>query len=218
MRAHENAFDLKSGMKNALKTHRFNPLTQHRMFSADFHSTIEREETPQANRLADYIASRMRPSCYLDFGCSSGIYLRAIKQRLPEIHSAGFEFSEAAIQNSVCSDIQQTDLTLPLNLEKREGTLGLCLEVLEHISDDHWRQVIENITKLSDVIIFSAAVPGQGGVGHINCRPKIDWIRRFHSLGWVVDYDRTRDIVNYMKSGYHMGWFVNNAVVFVPAA
>ena len=186
------------------------------MYSADFHSAIEKEETPQANRLAEYIATNLRPQCYLDFGCSSGIYLRAIKQRLPDIYSAGFEFSEDAITRSVCGDIYQTDLTLPVRMEKRKETLGICLEVLEHISDEHWRPVLENITKLSDVILFSAAVPVQGGVGHINCRPKIDWIRRFHSLGWVVDYDQTRSIINYMKSGYHMGWFANNAFILVP--
>jgi hypothetical protein len=86
---------------------------------------------------------------------------------LPDISSYGFEFSEAAINNSLTSDIRHADLTVPLTVEKNENTMGLCLEVLEHIPDENWRPVLENIAKLSDIILFSAAVPGQGGVGHI---------------------------------------------------
>ena len=88
--------------------------------------------------------------------------------------------------------------------------------MLEYIEDVHWKPVLENITNNSDKVIFSAAVPGQGGIGHINCRPKIDWIKRFHQLGWVVDLDATNHLLSYMRQGYHMGWFVNNAMVLIP--
>lgn len=187
------------------------------LYSSTFHSKIQSEETPQAERIAEYIKQYIKPSCYLDFGCSTGIYLRAIKSKLPDISSYGFEFSNSAIEHAVTSDIIQADLSIPLSIEKKPDTLGLCLEVLEHIPDEYWRQVLENIATLSDKIIFSAAVPGQGGVGHINCRPKIDWIRRFHLLGWIVDYDATRHFLKYMQGGYHMGWLANNAVIFIKA-
>jgi hypothetical protein len=187
------------------------------LYTLEFHSKIEEEETPQAERLAGFIASNIRPSKYYDFGCSTGIYLRSVKRALPDISATGFEFSEAAIARAVCSNIYQADLTAPLACVKTPNTLGLCLEVLEHISDSKWHPVLENMTRLSDIIIFSAAVPGQGGTGHINCRPKIDWIRRFHSLGWVVDYDKTRAMQRHMQAGYHMGWFANNAIILVPA-
>jgi hypothetical protein len=104
-----------------------------------------------------------------------------------------------------------------LKLEKKENTLGLCLEVLEHIDDTHWKQVLENITNLCDTVIFSAALPNQGGTGHINCHYKIDWIRRFHSLGWVVDHDATTRLLEFIKSGYHLGWFYTNVVIFVKS-
>jgi hypothetical protein len=93
----------------------------------------------------------------------------------------------------------------------------LCLEVLEHIEDKYWKDVLLNITKLSDKIIFSAAHPGQGGTGHINCRPKLDWIKRFHQLGWVVDHDSTTHFLNFITSGYHMGWLRMNVFILVKA-
>jgi len=185
------------------------------LYTRDFHKSIENDEYPQAVRLSEYIASYMKPEKFFDFGCSTGLYLREIKSILPDIESKGFEFSPDAVESALCTDVTQCDLTLDLNLEKTDNTLGLCLEVLEHIDDQHWLPVLKNMTKLCDTIIFSAAIPGQGGVGHINCRPKIDWVKRFHSLGWVVDVDKTVHIINVMKSGYHMGWFTNNVVILV---
>lgn len=185
------------------------------MYNYDFHKTIEHEELPQAQRLAEYIATVVKPNVFLDFGCSSGLYLREIKHRLPSIPSFGFEFAEDAVKNALCADVIQCDLTVPLILEKKDHTVGICLEVLEHIHEDHWKPVLTNITNLCDRIIFSAAVPGQGGTGHINCRNKIDWIRRFHSFGFVVDLDATKHLITYIKAVDHMGWFVMNVMVLV---
>jgi hypothetical protein len=168
-------------------------------------------------RLADYIAIHLRPAAFLDFGCSSGLYLHEVKKRMPYVAAQGFEFSEEAIRFALCPDIVQCDLTKPLELVRKPDTLGLCLEVLEHIDDAHWSTVLQNIARYCDRLIFSAAVPGQGGTGHINCRPKIDWIRRFHTVGWVVDVDATRHMQEVMRNGYHMGWFAWNAMVLVPA-
>jgi len=187
------------------------------MYSRDFHTSIENDEYPQAIRLAEYISTFSKPDCFIDFGCSTGLYLREIKNKIPDIDSFGFEFSKDAVDNGLCNDIVLFDLTMPLQINKKPNTLGLCLEVLEHIDDKYWKEVLLNITNFSDKIIFSAAIPGQGGVGHINCRIKLDWIRRFHELGWIIDLDATKHLLTYMQGGYHMGWFAFNAMVLVKA-
>jgi hypothetical protein len=183
------------------------------MYTRDFHKSIENDEYPQAVRLGEYISTFLKPSVFLDFGCSTGLYLREVQLKLPNIPTTGFEFSQEAVDAALCKNILKVDLTQSLEIKKRPNTVGLCLEVLEHIEDIHWKTVLENMTKSCDFIIFSAAVPGQGGTGHINCRLKIDWIKRFHELGWVVDLDYTKHLLNYMQQGYHMGWFTNNAMI-----
>jgi hypothetical protein len=186
------------------------------MYNRDFHRSIENDEYPQAVRIGEYISRHLKPSAFLDFGCSTGLYLREVQMRMPEIPSVGFEFSQEAVDAALCKNVYKTDLTEPVEIKKIPNTLGLCLEVLEHIEDKHWKQVLQNMTKSCDKIVFSAAVPGQGGTGHINCRLKIDWIRRFHELGWVVDLDATTHFLNFMRQGYHMGWLNNNAMVLIP--
>ena len=187
------------------------------IYNSKFHKDIQSDEYPQAVRLAEYIKTHICPKKFIDFGCSTGLYLLEIKKQIPQIDSIGYEFSKDAISCALCTDIIEFDLTNSINLEKKENTLGLCLEVLEHIDDKDWKPVLENISKLCDKIIFSAAHIGQGGTGHINCRNKIDWIRRFNSLGWVVCLDSSTHLLDYMKKGYHMGWFRMNVMVLVRA-
>ena len=186
------------------------------MYDREFHKTIENDEYPQAVRVGEYISMFLKPASFIDFGCSTGLYLREVQMKLPNISAIGFEFSQDAVDSALCKNVYKVDLTESVQIEKIQNTLGLCLEVLEHIEDIHWKEVLTNMTNSCDKLIFSAAVPGQGGVGHINCRPKIDWIKRFHSLGWVVDLDATKHLLHYMQQGYHMGWFNNNAMVLIP--
>lgn len=189
-------------------------------YSEAFHKSIESDEIPQAVRLADYINSQIRPTTFIDFGCSTGIYVKEVQVRCSDVNAYGFDNSAYAVENAICKNIQKVDLTIPNwnTLSRCENTLGLCLEVLEHIDDSLSTNVLKNILGHCDKLIFSAAVPGQGGVGHINCRPKIDWIKRFHELGWVVDLDATRHLIKYMQGCYHMGWFTNNAMILIPYA
>lgn len=186
------------------------------MYNIEFHKSIENDELPQANRIAHYVKLFYSPNTFVDFGCSTGIYLKEVQDNCPGTDTYGLEFSEDAVKNAVCPNVIQHDLTQPIKLNRRNMTLGLCLEVLEHIDDEQSKPVLENIVSNCDRLIFSAAHPGQGGTGHINCRPKIDWIKRFHELGWVVDLDATMHLLNYMKQGYHMGWFAMNAMVLIP--
>jgi hypothetical protein len=187
------------------------------MYGRDFHKSIENLEQPQAAKLAEFIRVKYNPSVFIDFGASSGLYLREIKKVMPDIESVGYEFSKEAVDNALCPDLILADLTFPLERNKKDNTVGICLEVLEHISEDNWRPVLQNISKLCDVIFFSAASPGQDGLGHINCRWKIDWIRRFNDLGWVVDLDQSRNVIRDMETTIHMGWFTNNAMVLVKS-
>ena len=75
------------------------------MYSRDFHTSIENDEYPQAIRLAEYISTFSKPDCFIDFGCSTGLYLREIKNKIPDIDSIGFEFSKDAVDHGLCNDI-----------------------------------------------------------------------------------------------------------------
>lgn len=75
------------------------------------------------------------------------------------------------------------DLTTPLDLGRRFD-LVTCLEVAEHLPSDASETLVDSLCRHADVIVFSAAVPGQGGTGHINERRASFWAALFGTHGY----------------------------------
>jgi hypothetical protein len=79
---------------------------------------------------------------------------------------------------------QATDLSgnLP-NLRRYD--LALCLECAEHLPISQSKKLIEWLTKTASLVVFSAAIPGQGGKGHVNEQPHSFWTNYFEEYGYV---------------------------------
>jgi SAM-dependent methyltransferase len=149
----------------------------------------------------------------LDVGCGPGIYVQALRDL--GIHADGVDIDPRCPfdQVDVFSD---TFLGKYCPDGRHKYDLCLCLEVAEHLPADKADMFIQRLVKTAPMVLFSAAVPGQGGHGHINCQPKDYWIEKFGRENYVLDETMTSSVVEFMRSGYHMGWFVNNAMVFRP--
>ncbi len=169
---------------------------------------IEAEEGPFAKRLAEWIDSMYEPMEVLDVGCGPGIYVDALVEQ-----------GIAAVGIDIDPRIKNKDYIVQESLfdTKRSSELVLCLEVAEHIdpklSDDIVSSIVGTI-RPGGTLIWSAAHPGQGGIGHINCQPKEYWEDLFLSSGLVRNLTEEEVMVNHIKSGYHMGWFIQNGMIF----
>ena len=62
--------------------------------------------------------------------------------------------------------------------------LALCVEVAEHLSEPAGSRLVKLLTSVADVIVFSAAVPGQGGEGHITEQWPQYWQSLFAAEGY----------------------------------
>jgi hypothetical protein len=100
---------------------------------------------------------------------------------------------------------------------KRTAEVVTCYEVLEHIDPAYADQEVDALydaIESGGTMIFTAAQPGQGGVGHINCRKRDYWLKKFVAKGLIYHPGLTEDLINFERKGIHMGWFVNNVMVF----
>lgn len=70
---------------------------------------------------------------------------------------------------------------------KKTFDLCLCLEVAEHLSESVADNLIKWICSLSDNVLFSAAIPNQGGTGHINEQWQEYWAEKFYSNGFGAE-------------------------------
>ena len=83
------------------------------------------------------------------------------------------EFFEADLENeSITNDGRRFDL-------------AVSLEVAEHLSAKRAPTFIHDLTSLSDVVFFSAAVPLQGGTNHINEQWQSYWAKFFADENYV---------------------------------
>jgi hypothetical protein len=67
----------------------------------------------------------------------------------------------------------------------RAYDLALSLEVAEHLPHEAGPQLVRYLTQAAPQVLFSAAVPGQGGVGHINEHWLSYWAGLFKEHGYL---------------------------------
>ncbi len=184
------------------------------MYDTDYYKQINEEEAEQAGRLADLLIWIYKPKSVIDIGSATGLYLRPFADK--GITVTGIDNSKSVIAKEVVQIprkfIKLVDITKqPIG---KSADLALCIEVLEHIDAINTVKAIHHIAETSDIIFFTAAQPGQGGLGHVNCQPKEYWEAHFRNEGFLRNYQDEEYIRIVMNSGYHMGWLINNLMVF----
>lgn len=98
----------------------------------------------------------------------------------------------------------------------RRHDLAICLECAEHLPAHRAKPLVEWLTKAADVVVFSAAIPGQAGHGHVHLRFPDYWKQLFSEHGFRChDVLRPR-ILGDMEVPW---WYRQNMFMFVsPAA
>ena len=106
------------------------------------------------------------------------------------------------------------NLTRPLDLGRRFD-LVQCLEVGEHLPRAASGTLVASLCTHGDIVVFSAAVPGQGGENHINERPLEDWRALFAEHGYAA-FDPFRRRLSEIPS--IEPWYRYNILLYANAA
>jgi SAM-dependent methyltransferase len=154
----------------------------------DLHETQLVPDAPIAFRSASKILNLLfdmhRPASILDVGCGLGIWL-SVAQSLGVEHIQGVEGPWLDPKNLRIDParLMSRDLENPFDLNRRYD-LVISLEVAEHLRPDRAAGFVENLIRHGDTILFSAAIPYQGGHNHLNEQWPAYWAELFQSQGY----------------------------------
>jgi SAM-dependent methyltransferase len=164
-----------------------------------------------ANRILGILDRYLRPQSVLDVGCGIGTWLSVLKARgVSDL--AGIDGPWLKPQDAVCdpSILKVTDLEASFDLGRRFD-LVVCLEVAEHLSAQAAERFVESLTRHAPAILFSAAIPFQGGHHHVNEQFLIYWEKLFATHRY-----RPLDIIRgpiWYEQDVHF-WLRQNIVLF----
>lgn len=166
--------------------------------SKQYTSNFYRDRQQQTRRSAEIILrilfARIKISSVIDYGCATGIWLAECK-RLGSNDVLGIDgdWVERGLLEIDREEFREYDLGAGEYVPERKYDLALCIEVAEHVSEDMADILVRSITGSSDVILFSAAICGQGGQGHINEQLQHYWANKFSRQGYIsVDLVRPK--------------------------
>jgi SAM-dependent methyltransferase len=153
------------------------------------------------------------PESVLDVGCGNGSWLNAFSEE-GVVDYWGIDGVDISSRKYLANPLKfsQVDFRKIWSLE-RTFDLALCLEVAEHLPAEFSKLIVNCLTKHADVIIFSAACPGQSfGQGHVNCQPPEYWQFLFNSFGFVCA-DILRPVI--WAQDFEEYWYKQNIFVAI---
>lgn len=107
------------------------------------------------------------------------------------------------------------DITELWDLSNIKPTNVISLEVGEHIPFKLSHTYLDNLCKHKGEILLSWAIPGQPGIGHINCQTN-DWVcTEMLKRGYMIDDEITMRLRDAVKT-CHCSWFQNTLMYFKP--
>jgi SAM-dependent methyltransferase len=157
------------------------------------------------------ILALVKPQSVVDVGCGLGTWLSVFKKLgVKDVLGIDGEHVDRSMLEIPAEQFLPFDLTETI-LINREFDLVVSLEVAEHLPEECAKVLIKSLTKLGPVILFSAAIPFQGGIGHLNEQWPDYWANHFKENGYeAIDCVRKKvwqdDKVEW--------WYAQNILVF----
>lgn len=148
----------------------------------------------------------------VDVGCGVGTWLSVLRERGVEtVQGIDGEWVDTSLLAIPAESFLKADLTQPLKIDRRFD-LAISLEVAEHLPPECADDFVATLVRLSDFVLFSAAIPHQGGRNHLNEQWQSYWAERFAGHGFEA-FDIIRGRV--WNDAAIDTWYKQNTLLYV---
>ena len=154
-------------------------------YKAHYYKRLREGARRSAEVVVPLIIEWVRPESVVDVGCGLGTWLAVLAEHgVSDLVGVDGDHVDRTMLEIPQERFVPHDLREPLRLD-RTFDLVLCLEVAEHLPAECAETFVASLTRLGPVIAFSAAIPGQGGKGHVNEQWPDYWVDRFGGKGYI---------------------------------
>ena len=155
-------------------------------YNHDFYDYIDAGSRRSARAVAGLLLPEMKITSLLDIGAGHGAWAAEwIAAGVKDVRAVDGDYVTVDQLAIPAGNFLAHDLATPLDL-KRRYDLVQTLEVAEHLPSAKADLFVDNLIAHGDVILFSAAVPHQGGEHHVNEQPPEYWREKFAKRGYAV--------------------------------
>ena len=185
---------------------------QAKINSCPFYADYAPEPMEGAREILRIVKDILNPRSVVDVGCSEGHWLKVWSDLgVNEFIGIDEEYVGPDELMIPFDRFRRIDLNAPQRLENRFDLVE-SLEVAEHLPEASADTFVSFLCSLSSVVLFSAAVPHQGGVKHLNEQWPEYWANLFMQRGYVA-IDAIRDRI--WNNPRVPVWYAQNTLMFV---
>ena len=181
------------------------------LYPADFYAERRRHTRHAARRILAALPAELPKRRVADIGCGTGTFLAAALE-MGAAEAFGIE-GDWVTQDML--DEQRITFE-PRDLEQAfagpQVDLVMSLEVAEHLSPGRAPGFVADLCAMAPAVLFSAAIPGQGGVGHINEQWPSYWAGLFAQHGYAP-FDLVRPAI--WADDAIPAWYRQNTILYL---
>lgn len=153
-------------------------------YSEAFYDEMVDTSTASAEVVVPLVLDLAAPRSIIDIGCGEGKWLAVFKKYGLSVHGVDGDWVEPDRLAIAVDEFETIDLERPFSL-KRNADVVMTLEVAEHLPAASADGFVASLVALAPVVLFSAAIPLQGGSHHVNEQWPQYWAEKFALHGYV---------------------------------
>jgi SAM-dependent methyltransferase len=179
-------------------------------YDPDFYRFLASFAVRSAERIVPLLSTALPIDSVVDFGCGQGAWLSVWRKTATIVMGVDGPYVDQRHLMIDARTFHAADLSQRIDLGQRFD-LVQSLEVAEHLPRQKASDFIGMLTDHGPLVMFSAAVPGQGGEHHINEQPLEYWREKFDDRGYVaIDFIRPQTAGNLQIQA----WYRHNIVLY----